>query len=213
MQRRAALGWQRRCDVGCMLGLGRHRRTPRPAAGFSLIEMLLVLGISAVLAAVAVPVSNQYIKWAKADSATESTLHSIALARDRAVAERRNVELTFVMPNIVRLERENIDSAGVTTGKTTLLEVMLDNGQQFLKFTGLPDTPDAFGNTSAITFGGTAPFMFASDGTLVDSSGDIVNGTIFVGNPNQAATARAVTIFGASGLLRSWKWRGSSWVK
>ena len=183
------------------------------AAGFSLIEVLLTLGIAGVLAAMAVPVSSQYIKWAKSDSTAESTLRIIASGRDRAVAERRNIELTFVMPNIVRLERENIDASGNTTSKTIELEVMLDNGQQFLKFTGVPDTPDAFGNSGAITFGGTAPYMFASDGTLVDSSGDVVNGTIFVGTPNQKETARAITVFGASGLLRSWKWRGSSWAK
>jgi len=196
-----------------MFGLGLPRAMRCSAAGFSLIEVLLTLGIAGVLAAMAVPVSSQYIKWAKSDSTAESTLRIIASGRDRAVAERRNIELTFVMPNIVRLERENIDASGNTTSKTIELEVMLDNGQQFLKFTGVPDTPDAFGNSSAITFGGTAPYMFASDGTLVDSSGDVVNGTIFVGTPNQKETARAVTVFGASGLLRSWKWRGSSWAK
>lgn len=199
--------------MGGMLRFDSHRFRGRSAAGFSMIELMLVVGISTVLAAIAVPVSSQYIKWARADSSNEATIRSIAAARDRAVAERRNIELTLVSPNIVRLERENIDSTGATTGKTTILEVMLDNGQQFLKFTGLPDTPDAFGNSSAITFGGTAPFMFASDGTLIDSSGDVVNGTILIGMPNQKETARAVTIFGASGLLRSWKWRGSSWVQ
>ena len=196
-----------------MRPLDADRRAIRSASGFSILEVLFALGIASVLAALAMPVTNQYVRWAKADSSAEATLRIITGARDRAIAERRNIELTFVSPNIVRLERENIDANGNTTGKTTELEVMLDNGQQFLKFTGVPDTPDAFGNSSAITFGGTAPYMFASDGTLVDSSGDPINGTIFTGTPNQKETARAVTIFGASGLVRSWKWRGSSWVK
>lgn len=174
---------------------------------------MLAVGIASVLAALAIPVTAQYVRWAKADSSSEATLLTIAAARDHAIAQRRNIELTFVQPNIVRLERENIDANGAVTSKTTELEVMLDNGQQFLTFTGVPDTPDAFGNSSAIAFGGTAPYMFASDGTLVDSSGDPVNGTIFVGTPNQKETARAVTIFGASGLIRSWKWRGTSWLQ
>jgi len=196
-----------------MRPLDADRKKPGSASGFSILEVLFALGIAGVLAALAMPVTNQYVRWAKADSSAEATMRIITGARDRAIAERRNVELTFVMPNIVRLERENVDTNGNTTGKTTELEVMLDNGQQFLKFTGVTDTPDAFGNTSAITFGGTAPYMFATDGTLVDSSGDPINGTIFTGTPNQKETARAVTIFGASGLIRSWKWRGSSWVK
>lgn len=196
-----------------MRPLDADGRNAHSASGFSIIEVLFALGIAGVLAALAMPVTSQYVKWAKADSSAEATLRVITGARDRAIAERRNIELTFVMPNIVRLERENIDSNGNTTSKTTELEVMLDNGQQFVKFTGVTDTPDAFGNASAITFGGTAPYMFATDGTLVDSSGDPINGTIFTGTPNQKETARAVTIFGASGLIRSWKWRGSSWVK
>ena len=44
-------------------------------------------------------------------------------------------------------------------------------------------------------------------------SRNLTFGTILIGIPNQKETARAVTIFGASGLLRSWKWRGSSWVQ
>lgn len=196
-----------------MLVPGSARRPAAVAAGFTLVETLFVLAIGAVLAALAMPVTSQYITWARADSSIEATLRSIAIGRDLAIAERRNIELTFVTPNIIRLDREEIDSTGATVGTTTIQEVMLENGQQFVKFTGLPDTPDAFGNGSAITFGGTAPFMFASDGTLVDSSGDVVNGTVLIGVPNQEQTARAVTIFGASGLLRSWKWRGSSWAK
>ena len=55
--------------------------------------------------------------------------------------------------------------------------------------------------------------MFTSDGSLIDSAGDIVNGTIFVAMPNQVDTARAVTIFGVTGLTRAWKWRGRKWME
>jgi hypothetical protein len=55
--------------------------------------------------------------------------------------------------------------------------------------------------------------MFTSDGSLVDSNGDISNGSIFMGIPNRPDTARAVTIFGVTGLTRSWKWRGSQWLE
>lgn len=183
------------------------------ARGFSLMEILVVVGIAGVLAAVAMPVSNQFIKWASADSSAEFTIRAINVARDRAIAERRNIELTFITPNRLRLERQEVDETGTTTGKTILTEVMLENGQQFVKFTGVPDTPDAFGAATAITFGGTAPIMFTSDGSLIDSAGDVVNGSVFVGLPNQPMTARAVTIFGVSGLTTAWKWRGDKWLR
>lgn len=179
------------------------------------MEVLVVCGVAAVLAAVAMPISNEFIKWAKADSSAESTLRSIEAGRDRAIAERRNIELSFVMPNKIRLIREEVNAAGATIGTTIVSEAQLDNGQQFLRLVAT-DTPDGFATanpTGAIVFGGTAPYMFTSDGTLIDSNGDPINGSVFVGVPSQPLTARAVTIFGVSGLTRIWKWRGSSWLK
>ncbi len=55
--------------------------------------------------------------------------------------------------------------------------------------------------------------MFTSDGSFIDSAGDVTNATIFIANPVQPDTARAVTIAGVTGLLRSWKWRGSQWMQ
>jgi prepilin-type N-terminal cleavage/methylation domain-containing protein len=198
-----------------MVALLRGRaRQLYPAPGFSLIEVLVVVAIAGVIAVVAVPVSNKFITWARADSSSEFTIRAISAARDRAIAERRNIELTFVMPNRLRLERQDVNAAGVTTGKTVLSEVILENGQEFLKFASITlDTPDLFGSSSAITFGGTAPVMFTSDGSLVDSAGDVINGTILTGIRNQPETARAVTVFGVSGLTKIWKWRGSAWLQ
>jgi len=31
--------------------------------------------------------------------------------------------------------------------------------------------------------------------------------------PNQVDTARAVTVFGVTGLTRAWKWRGRKWME
>jgi len=100
----------------------------------------------------------------------------------------------------------------VPTGyRTQIMDIPLDNGQQFKKYASLPDTPDAFGNANAIQFSGTGPWMFTSDGSLIDSNGDVSNGTIFLGVPADEKTARAVTVFGATGLMRTWRWRGTKW--
>lgn len=184
-------------------------------AGFTMIEILVVVGLIAIVAMIAIPVSQKMIVWARADSANEFTIRAIQAARDRAIAERRNIQVTFIAPNKIRLERQEVNTAGVTTGLTTISEVVLENGQVFTRFTGgANNTPDAFSyDSSATTFGGTSPFMFTSDGSFIDSAGDVVNGTVFVGMPNQPSTARAVTVFGVTGLLRAWKWREGNWVK
>ena len=137
-------------------------------------------------------------------------MNAIDIAHDRAVCERRNFVLTFAAPNRIRAgaagdqcrwRRDRHDHRSNSSFSRAV--------RQFLKFAGIPDTPDVFGATSATTFSGTAPVMFTSDGSLVDSNGDVVNGTIFFGIPGQPLTPRAVTIFGVTGLTRSWKWRGA----
>ena len=174
---------------------------------------MVVVAVSAVLVGIAIPVTDSFIRAARADSSVSAATNALDIAHDRAVSERRNFVLTFVNPNRIRLSRQEINAAGVVTSTTQLEEFILEGGQTFLKFTGIPDTPDAFGAAAATNFTGTAPVMFTSDGSLVDSNGDVVNGTIFFGVPGPAADARAVTIFGVTGLTRNWKWRGGQWME
>ena len=78
----------------------------------------------------------------------------------------------------------------------------------------MPDTPDGFAaGAGGIEFTGAEPWSFTSEGTLVDVNGDVVNGTVFLGIPDQPATGRAVTLFGATAYLREWRWNGRGWVE
>ena len=88
----------------------------------------------------------------------------------------------------------------------------LGTSYTFLLFTGVPDTPDAFGKTSATTFPGATTIMFTSSGEFVDQDGDPVNGTVFVGREGQPLSARAISIFGPTALIRQWRWGGSLWT-
>lgn len=193
---------------------GRSRLASQ--AGFTLAETLVVVSLIALMSAITIPVTVDMIRRARADSAAEVALRAISAARARAVAERRNVQLTFTMPDRIQLVREEVEEVNgvvTVTGTTLVSETLLEGGQEFLRFEGQPDTPDLFGGANAITFGGTPPVMFTTDGSLVDSAGDVVNGTVFFGVPDQPDTARAVTILGVSGLMQVWKWRGASWMQ
>jgi prepilin-type N-terminal cleavage/methylation domain-containing protein len=195
-----------------------HHATPSRAGrtderGYSLIEVMIVMCLIGVVAAMAVPVSSYFLQQSKADSASVFASTAIDSARDVAVAQRRNVLLTFVMPNKLRVERQDINAAGVVTGTTVLNTYTLEAGQEFKLFAGQIDTPDGFGAASATQFSGTGPYMFTSEGSLVDTAGDISNGTIFMAIPNQPETARAVTVFGVTGMTRTWKWRGQKWME
>jgi prepilin-type N-terminal cleavage/methylation domain-containing protein len=191
----------------------RRNRLREAVDGFTLIELMVVAAIAAVLLGIAVPVTDAFVRSTRADSSVSAATAAIDMAHDRAVSERRNYVLTFTPPNRILLGRQEINAAGVVTSTTQVEQFILEGGQTFLKFTGIPDTPDAFGATSATTFTGTMPVMFTSDGSLVDSNGDVVNGSIFFGVPGQPLTQRAVTIFGVTGLTHNWKWRGAQWME
>jgi hypothetical protein len=61
--------------------------------------------------------------------------------------------------------------------------------------------------------------MFNTDGTLIDTNGSPVNGSIFLSIFNQTGSTRAVTVLGATGRVRGYKWVSGpnnvngSWVR
>jgi prepilin-type N-terminal cleavage/methylation domain-containing protein len=178
-------------------------------AGFSLLELLVTVAIMATLAAIAVTVMPNFLHFARADAGSSQALDVLRGAREIAISQRRNVEIRFLQNNVIQVARVEIPGGGTTVLRT----IELENGVQFVKMNGLPDTPDRFGNPAAIAFGASPRRMFTSEGTLVDNAGDPLNGTVFLGVPGQTETARAITIFGTTALIRSWKWDGRNWVE
>jgi prepilin-type N-terminal cleavage/methylation domain-containing protein len=175
--------------------------------GFSLIEIIVVVAIMAVMFGLAAGVTMTSVKGAKADSSVSAAINIIELARNQSTSQRRDFQIVFTAPNQIQVFRLELPS-----GSTPIANRYLENGQEFTRFTPTGDTLDAFGHAGAIAFGTTPTIRFTSDGSLIDSSGDILNGTLFLGVPNDISSARAITIFGATGLIRSWKWYGSQWV-
>lgn len=175
--------------------------------GFSLVEVLVVVAVIGALATVSVGVTMDMVNSAKADNATGALMNAIEVARNQATSQRRDMQLIFTNPNKIEIFRIEVPSLAATLVSTTYLE----QGQVFDRV-GLVDTPDLFGHAGALAFGSTPTIRFTSDGTFIDSSGDVLNGTVYVAIDSKPASARAVTIFGATGLIRSWRWNGTAWV-
>jgi hypothetical protein len=178
-----------------------------------MIELLMVVAIAAVCLAVTVAVNPQFIRTAKADSGLTQALDIIRSARETAISQRRNMRVNFVGANRIQVVRENIGAGGAVVSTTVLRDVQLENGLCFILFNGQPDTPDAFGRTTAASFGASPTRMFTSEGSFINSQGDPLNGTLFLGVPEQPASARAITFFGPTALLRTWRWDGGKWVE
>jgi prepilin-type N-terminal cleavage/methylation domain-containing protein len=176
--------------------------------GFSLPELLVVVALITITVGIAIPISGAMVTRAKADSTSREIVSWLDTARNRAMNERRNFEVVFTpATNRVTITRLEIGGA-----RTPILDRPLPDQMTFM-LGGMPDTPDAFGNAGAIDLDGPNPHMFSSDGSFVDSAGDISNGTIFLGRGSETDTGRAITIFGATGLVRSWKRSGAKWAE
>ena len=186
-------------------------RVPRSVAsthGFTLVEALMVVGLIGLLAGIAMPITAGMITRAKASSSSVEVFAWLEEARSRAAAERRNFQVTFDPgTNRVRVDRVEAD---LTT--TMILDRQLPDRMRFMQFAGVGDTPDLFGNSAHVEFDGPAPHMFTSEGSLVDANGDPSNGTIFIGRAGENDTGRAITVFGVTGLMRTWKLAGTKWM-
>jgi prepilin-type N-terminal cleavage/methylation domain-containing protein len=183
----------------------------RRTDGFTLIEMMLVVVLIGIVAGMAVPITAGFLTTARSDSTGIEVNSWLETARARAVAERRNFEVTFdTSTSHVKIQR--VDQTDPEVKKTTILDRELPEGMKFVKFSA-SDTPDKFGYGAAIDIDGPSPYMFTSEGSWLDANGDPSNGTITFGKSGQNQTARAITIFGASGLTRRWKLTGSAWTK
>jgi prepilin-type N-terminal cleavage/methylation domain-containing protein len=186
----------------------RHRRRADSDRGFTLVEIMVALGLIAVMSAIAAMVMPTALRSATADSGAARVISVLRTAREQAISQRRNVRVTFTAPNQIVVTRVNVPATTTTTLGTTILE----SGIAFQLFVGVPDTPDVFGNLSATAFGAATSVMFSSEGTFVDQNGDPANGTVFLGRGVDPMTARAVTIFGPTALIRQWRWNGTQWT-
>jgi prepilin-type N-terminal cleavage/methylation domain-containing protein len=185
-------------------GVGRQRSQ----RGFTLIEMMMVVAILAVCAAVTIAVNPQMIRTAKIDGGLVQVMDTLRAARDMAISQRRNIQVQFSGTNTINVYRVNVPNNDLTLLRT----VRLENRLRFMLVSGVPDTPDAFGRTSPTSFSSTVR-MFTSDGTFAGATGDPMNGTLFLAVPDEENSSRAITFFGPTALLRAWRWDGNKWVE
>jgi prepilin-type N-terminal cleavage/methylation domain-containing protein len=195
--------------------------------GYSLVELVTVVAIIMILSAFAVISTKVSTANSKANTAANAVTSQLRAARELAISKRRNVQIAFTAPNQIQMTVLTLN--GEAPAPAIAPVYLNDNaagGAAFYVFPTLPDTPMAFGKSTAINFapssGGTVGLtvMFSSSGTLVGTtattgfsavgSNNPVNASIFVGIPGQPDTARAITVLGTTGRVRSYYWVGPS---
>jgi type II secretory pathway pseudopilin PulG len=206
------------------------RRRRLSEAGYSMMELLFTVGILSVVSLTAVLQTESSRQAAKGDAAMRVVLAQLNTAQQLAITQRRNMRVTFLNNNQIQIIREEVPGPTLTT----LTTVYLEGSLQFATVANLPDTPDAFCNSSIVpvsfpTATGAPPEVkFQPDGTFVNQDGIPLNGTIFLSLPGQTFTrvsnngdgilrssgvlsSRAATIMGSTGRVHGYRFDGNMW--
>lgn len=206
-------------------------QSTRTQSGFSLLEVVLVIAISAVVAAFAVLSMREAIRKQKAERALQDVLAMTRGARQLAIDKRRVFMVTYSTgpSQMVLTVTAPSNSSGGCAAATSPWP---DSGAQaptpvlgnydFSYVTGAPNTsttsPDGLGagKTSAIYFTSTASpssVCFYPDGSARDANNAFTSGVIYLA-PTTAAenytnvrlnNMRAMTIFGPTGRISGWR--------
>ena len=137
-----------------MVGADVRRRglvTSSPASAFTLIELLTVIAILGVLAALTVPVLKNFAKSDATIGASRQLLDAVARARQLAISQRTTVYMVFVPPDF--WNPVWVDASGTPTpawgGLTSAQQNMVTNnlldkqltGYNFLAYGAMGDQP------------------------------------------------------------------------
>jgi prepilin-type N-terminal cleavage/methylation domain-containing protein len=203
---------------------GRRSVRQQGARGFSLLELLMVVIVTLIVAGMAVTRLLPNLQNQRSDVAMAQVEEQLRQAREYAIENRRYVQVTFPTAVVASQTQSQItmtqkNSLTANAGADVVLStVPIETPVQFYIYTGVVDTPDAFGNSAAIYFentsgGPSGGMYFQNDGELVDGSTfQAINGTVFLGVSTLSTTsARAITVLGSTGRVRAWKYNGSAW--
>jgi type II secretory pathway pseudopilin PulG len=180
--------------------------------GFSLIEAIAVCLIILIVTSIAVVALGPMRDSAQINTAVQLTINQLRMAHEEAMAKRLQYVVTLQQPGTI-LTQWTKAGIGLQTERT----VPLPNGIQFSNEPGIPNgtrTPDGFGTAVfAIDFdlakgGGSNVIYFQPDGTAIDAAGNPNNGVVYIAKPGQTPSCRAITLFGATGRLKSWSLTG-----
>lgn len=199
------------------------------ARGFSLLEMMIVCSLILIVAGIGFMAVQPALKDARVNQAYEGVMMPLRVARQRAIAERKQYIVCFGVaapagaltpmgaPTAQSVQIFRWDAGTALSSAVQISNLKLPTDMRMQVMAGLPNTaatvPDGFGNGGvAIDFdqgvagGGIKnQVMFMPDGSAHDVNGNWNSGIVYVLRPGDLYSARAVTLYGATGRIRGWR--------
>jgi Tfp pilus assembly protein FimT len=204
------------------LGINTRYRK-HEAAGFSLLEMAIVMGIMMIMAAVSFLSLQPVLKAQRVTNAYNTALSALRMARDNAVAQRTSYHLQFIKTTTSSTITVS-PTLATFQGAQNTVTYALPTDVAFSAEYGIPTsgTPDGFGSgATSIDFGYTAQgtgtggatdLYFCPDGSVQDATGGAGNcagnwnsGVVYIARPGELMSSRALTVWGGTGRIRGWR--------
>jgi Tfp pilus assembly protein FimT len=209
------------------------------ARGFSLLEMMIVICVLMIVGGISFMALQPALKDARANAAFESAMMPLRVARQRAIAERKQYIVCFgiaapagaltplAAPTAQSVQIFRWDAGTALSAVTQVTAVTLPIDINFQTIVGLPNTPvtvpDGFGNaTVALDFDQNVAgaiknqVLFMPDGSAHDVNGNLNSGILYVARNGDLYSSRAVTLYGATGRIRGWRLLnsgGAKWIQ
>jgi len=176
----------------------------RDKKGFTMIELLIVVAIIAVTAAIAIPNIISWIPTMRVNSAARDIVSEMQLARMKAVSERNNYVITFdTSTNQYSIYDDN--DSNFSTSNVLVKTVNLPSGIQFGYIAGKNPSNDDI--TGSVQFGATSSPIretFIPNGTA-----NLMGSVYLIPTEDIAGSRRdrqrAITVI-LTGRIKLWKY-------